>query len=104
MVFRRIEEGVKMSSLDEIEKVFDEVKNLVMEKNKQYGDSVLDPVRVFSKAPVNEQIMVRLDDKLSRLARGNDSIESDEDIFKDIMGYCAFALIALRRRKENSGS
>lgn len=93
-----------MSSEEEIKAVFDEVKDLVLSKNEQYGDSVLEPVRIFSKSPINEQIMVRLDDKLSRLARGNDSIESDEDIFKDIMGYCAFALIALRRRKENSGS
>ena len=93
-----------MSSEEEIKAVFNEVKELVLKKNDQYGDSVLEPVRIFSKSPINEQIMVRLDDKLSRLARGNDSIESDEDIFKDIIGYCAFAIIALRRRNENSGS
>ena len=88
------------NTLNEISEVFNQVRDLVLAKNKQYGDSVLDPVRVFSKAPLHEQIMVRLDDKLSRLARGNDSIETDEDIFKDIMGYCAFALIALNRRNK----
>lgn len=96
----KLNNGENRNTLDEISKVFDEVRDLVLAKNKQYGDSVLDPVRIFSQAPLHEQILVRLDDKMSRLARGNDSIEADEDIFKDIMGYCAFAIIALNRRTE----
>lgn len=87
-----------MTTEKQIERIFDEVRDMVMQKNEQYGDSVLDPVRIFSRADISEQIMVRLDDKLSRLARGNDSMEADEDIFKDIMGYCAFAIIAIRNK------
>jgi len=90
-----------MKTEQELEEIFDEVRDMVMQKNEQYGDSVLDPVRIFSKADISEQIMVRLDDKLSRLARGNASMEADEDVFKDIMGYCAFAIIAIRKKQKN---
>ena len=88
----------------QIEDIFNEVKDLVLSKNAQYGDSVLNPVRIFSKAHISEQIRVRMDDKLSRLARGNDNIESDEDIYMDLMGYCAFAVIAIRNEKAKTNN
>jgi hypothetical protein len=76
----------------------DAIKAMLLEKNKNYGSSALDPVRVFSKASSVEQILVRLDDKLSRLARGN---EADEDVTLDILGYLVLLRIA-RRRRENA--
>lgn len=44
--------------------------SMLMDKNAAYGNSAIQPLRVFSKASVEEQILVRIDDKLSRLARG----------------------------------
>lgn len=53
--------------------VCDRVKALLIEKNRKYGNSALNPVRVFSKASADEQILVRMDDKLSRIRnRQND--------------------------------
>ena len=78
---------------DPIESMFDELKAFVMQKNSSYGNSVLDPVRVFSKADNKEQIRVRIDDKLSRLVRGNTDIESDTDIIKDLIGYLVLLLV-----------
>lgn len=72
------------------------VVNLLRIKNEQYGDSVQHPLRVFSKLDSQAGIRVRIDDKLSRLARGNDSIESDIDIVDDLIGY----LILLRMMME----
>ncbi len=72
------------------------VVNLLRIKNEQYGDSVQQPLRVFSKLDSQAGIRVRIDDKLSRLARGNDSIESDIDIVDDLIGY----LILLRMMME----
>jgi hypothetical protein len=60
-----------MPIADEIARECDELKAMLLEKNQAYGNSALDPVRVFSKATRVEQILVRLDDKLSRLARGS---------------------------------
>ena len=62
----------------------DAVKAMLVIKNKQYGNSALDPLRVFSKLGTAEQINVRLDDKLSRLARGTGETE---DVELDIIGY-----------------
>lgn len=72
----------------------DAVKAMLLDKNKNYGNSALDPVRVFSKADTVEQILVRLDDKLSRLKRG---AEAGEDITLDIIGYLVLLRIAKRR-------
>lgn len=70
-----------------IAEVCDYVKDFLIAKNKQYGDSAINPVRIFSKADVEEQIKVRIDDKISRLVRGNDTLEADDDIVNDLIGY-----------------
>ena len=80
-----------------IAEVFDEMKSLVLQKNNQYGDSVLDPKRYFSSAPTDEQIKVRIDDKLNRLVLGNDSLESDDDIIRDLIGYLTLLLVYRRK-------
>tara|TARA_A100001515_G_scaffold46743_2_gene36813 strand:- start:9099 stop:9368 length:270 start_codon:yes stop_codon:yes gene_type:complete len=63
------------------------IGQLLIAKNQQYGDSVNNPIRLFSKLDSQAGVRVRIDDKLSRLARGNDSIESDMDIIDDLIGY-----------------
>lgn len=73
----------------------DDIKELLLSKNRQYGDSALNPVRIMSKADPVEQLKVRIDDKLSRLARGDDSMESDDEILNDLIGY--FILLKVAR-------
>lgn len=68
----------------ELNGVLAEIEDLLLKKNAAYGDSALDPVRIFSKADPLEQLKVRMDDKLSRLARGS---EVDEDVVLDLLGY-----------------
>lgn len=70
----------------EIKAVCAELGSMLIEKNRAYGNSALDPVRIFSKASTQEQIKVRLDDKLSRLARGR-ADAFGEDVINDLMGY-----------------
>ncbi len=67
--------------------------NLLGEKNKQYGDSAFDPIRVFSKLGPDAGLRVRIDDKISRLLRGNADMESDTDVIDDLIGY--FILLRL---------
>jgi hypothetical protein len=78
-----------------IEEECDALKWMLLEKNKAYGNSALEPVRVFSRASTVEQILVRLDDKLSRLARGS---AAEEDVELDLMGY--LVLLRIARKKE----
>mgnify|MGYP003145581039 FL=1 len=82
------------TSQTRIEEVIEEIKMMLLAKNEQYGDSALSPNRIFSKASTNEQIKVRIDDKLNRLMLGNDSIESDEDVIRDLIGYLILLLVS----------
>jgi hypothetical protein len=68
---------------------------MLQEKNVAYGDSALDPVRIFSKSNAIEQLLVRIDDKLSRFARGKE-YPGDNDI-DDLIGYLVLLKIAKER-------
>ena len=68
------------------------IAKMLIDKNIAYGDSALDPVRIFSKADPVEQLRVRIDDKLSRLMKGTDYV-GDNDI-DDLIGYLVLLKIA----------
>jgi len=83
-----------MSEFQEfVECVLNDVANILLEKNNAYGNSALDPVRIFSKADTLEQINVRIDDKLSRLSRGDQSLDT-EDVELDLIGYLVLKRVA----------
>ena len=71
--------------------VMDKIKALLIEKNLAYGDSATDPIRLFSGATAEEQILVRIDDKLSRIARGHEF--QGEDTLTDLVGYLVLLLV-----------
>lgn len=75
-----------------VNRITGDIANLLILKNKAYGDSALNPVRVFSKASRIEQLNVRIDDKISRIQRGTDY--EDEDTIRDLIGYLVLRLIA----------
>lgn len=85
----------------DLRQVMEGIENMLIQKNEAYGDSVLNPVRIFSKSDTIEQINVRLDDKLSRLARGK---EAGEDVYMDLIGYLVIREIAkLRQARVDNG-
>jgi hypothetical protein len=77
--------------------VCEKLKELLLEKNRKYGDSALNPVRIFSKASVLEQLKVRMDDKLSRLRNAQD--DEDEDPTTDLIGYLILYKVALMQQR-----
>jgi len=79
------------TTADKIDRVLEALGGLLKAKNKAYGNSALEPIRVFSKADNLEQINVRLDDKLSRIRNGS----TDEDAEWDLMGYLVLKRIAM---------
>ena len=88
-----------MSSFaEELDEVLDEVRKMLIAKNTAYGDAALNPVRIFSKADPREQLKVRIDDKLSRLARGE---LAGEDVIKDLIGYLVIYRIQTNRMERN---
>jgi hypothetical protein len=86
----------------DIASVCDELKELLLDKNRKYGDSALNPVRIFSKASTLEQLKVRMDDKLSRLRNAQD--DDDEDPTTDLIGYLVLYKVALMQQRRVSYS
>jgi hypothetical protein len=80
---------------NKITEVMKGIEEMLIAKNRAYGDSALEPVRVFSKSNTIEQLYVRIDDKLSRVQRGHE-YPGDDTIF-DLVGYLVLLLIAKER-------
>jgi acetyl-CoA carboxylase alpha subunit len=77
----------------------DAIKALLLEKNRKYGDSALNPVRVFSQSDTLEQMRVRMDDKLSRLRNQQD--DEDEDVIADLTGYLILYQVARMQQRRS---
>lgn len=80
-----------------IVQICDEIKDMLLDKNRKYGDSAINPVRIFSKADAIEQIHVRIDDKLSRVLHRQD--DDDEDVDLDLIGYFILKRACVRLQK-----
>lgn len=76
--------------------ILDDIGDMLIEKNRLYGNSALDPVRIFSRANPTEQLLVRIDDKLSRMR--NQQSNDNEDTISDLIGY----LVLLKAAMETS--
>jgi|TARA_Y100000289_G_scaffold46259_1_gene46404 hypothetical protein len=85
----------------QISAICDDIKELLLYKNRKYGNSALKPVRIFSKSDSVEQILVRIDDKLNRIQQGAGLLDEDEDVVIDLIGYLVLLKIALAQRSED---
>ena len=82
-----------------IEKVCEDVKNLLIKKNRDYGNSALNPSSVFSKGDVFESLGSRIDDKLMRIQNVGVNDET-EDTISDLIGYLILYKVALIMEKD----
>ena len=55
-----------------IQSVMSGLTDFLIAKNKKYGNSALEPLKVFSKIEPENGICIRMDDKLSRIANSNE--------------------------------
>ena len=79
--------------------VCDDIKELLINKNRKYGNSALKPCRVFSKASAVEQLLVRIDEKLNRIMQGAGLLANDEDVVNDLIGYLILLKIGMNDEK-----
>lgn len=71
---------------EEVVKVLDDIRDLLIAKNAKYGNSALEPLGVFSQLSAKDGLLIRIDDKLKRIKNG--SIDrDDEDVVNDLIGY-----------------
>ncbi len=74
------------------------IADFLIGKNKAYGNSALNPIRVFSKADPLEQINVRIDDKLNRMLQGTQYPGDNDE--QDLIGYLILKQVAKKLGKE----
>lgn len=83
---------------EKIVELTDAMQQLLLEKNKRYGNAAIKPSNIFNKLDGAASIRVRLDDKLSRVKNSTDVYIND---VSDIIGYCFLLLIAEGATKED---
>jgi hypothetical protein len=75
-----------------IETVCEQLRRLLFEKNRKYGDSALNPVNIFSrKGDSLDKLLVRIDDKITRI-KNSDELRPNDCI--DLTGYLILVMIA----------
>ena len=85
--------------------VCDDIREMLLRKNRKYGNSALAPKRIFSRASPQEQIFIRIDDKLSRIANlpvveVTADQEDGEKTIDDLMGYLVLLNVQARLSAE----
>lgn len=79
----------------------DAVKDLLLAKNKAYGNSAAKPLNIFSKASAIERINIRIEDKLKRIKDGQEY--GNEDTEQDLIGYLILKRCVKRFEQEEAG-
>jgi hypothetical protein len=94
-----------MKTEDLIKEVGNSVIDLLIEKNRAYGDSATNPSNIFSKGSAVESLCARLDDKLMRI-KNKGINDKTEDTVNDIIGYLILLKVAMTKenieKKENN--
>lgn len=89
----RIHEGSKnyTDTQKKIKEICDEIAKLLIDKNKKYGNSALEPKNIFYKGNAENSILIRLDDKIGRITNNNGEIRTNDIV--DIIGYLVLYLV-----------
>ena len=87
----------------EIRIACDSIKELLIQKNLNYGDSALKPANIFAKGSAVENLSARIDDKLMRIA--NKGLNKNTlDTVDDLIGYLVLLKIAFKKEKNETNS
>jgi hypothetical protein len=65
--------------------------NMLKKKNENYGDSALNPRKIFSKVDAGNSILIRLDDKMNRIINSGELRKND---CADVVGYLILYMIS----------
>jgi hypothetical protein len=77
-----------------IHEIIEAMKDLLLYKNQKYGDSAINPKKIFYKGDSTNSILIRLDDKLGRVMSNTEEKPRINDVC-DIIGYCTLLLISM---------
>lgn len=83
--------GIPTNFEESLDFVLNDLRELLLSKNRKYGNSMFEPSGVFFKGDRLAAINARIDDKLAR--KKSDQEDEDEDIDMDLMGYLVARII-----------
>ena len=83
-----------------IEEICESMKTLLLEKNRNYGDSATNPSNVFSSGSPVDSLCARIDDKLMRIQNKGIN-DKTEDTVSDLIGYLILLKVALHKEKHD---
>lgn len=89
-----MKEALYTDTQQKIIDVLDGMKGLLLYKNRKYGDSAINPKKIFYKGDSTNSILIRLDDKIGRVMSNPDDKPRVNDV-ADIIGYCTLLLISM---------
>tara|TARA_R110000744_G_scaffold321025_1_gene427129 strand:- start:130 stop:501 length:372 start_codon:yes stop_codon:yes gene_type:complete len=82
-----------------LDKIVEQITNLLKSKNKAYGNSALEPSNIFSESDPIDSLCARIDDKLMRI-KNKGINDKTEDTIHDLIGYLFLLLMAMEETKE----
>lgn len=89
-----------MTTEEKIRSVGEEVIELLVSKNKAYGDSAINPANIFAKGTAVENLCARIDDKLMRIKNRGIGVDT-EDTVQDLIGYLILLKVALNNASQH---
>lgn len=87
------------TSKESIERVCEATKRLLVKKNREYGDSALEPLGIFGDGNAIISLGARMDDKLMRLKSLGIGTQTIDTLF-DLHGYITLLIIAIERSSD----
>jgi len=95
-----MKENTLSGTQKKISDIVDSVKNLLLYKNKLYGDSAINPRKGWYKGDSVNSILIRLNDKQARIDNNPDPVPRVNDVV-DIIGYGILLLISMGIKPED---
>lgn len=83
-----------------IKDILSGMTDLLLYKNKKYGDSAINPKKIFYKGDSTNSILIRLDDKIGRVMSNTEEKPRVNDV-ADIIGYCTLLLVSMEITSED---
>jgi hypothetical protein len=86
-----LDDEIKMEAPleDKIIKLYESHRDMLIEKNRRYGNSATNPKKIFYKGEASDSILVRLNDKISRIENSDKLRKNDiSDLIGYLMLYC----------------
>ena len=90
----------QLDTITEAKYILDGILSMLEKKNTAYGDSALNPIRLFSRTDAVESLCVRIDDKINRIKNKGINVDT-EDSVKDLIGYLVLLQVARKRKGDH---